>query len=34
VKPKSETNFWTDGAAITNPQVVQLERRGVKIGDW
>ena len=34
VKPKSEKNFWTDGAPIKNPQVIKLGRRTVNIGEW
>lgn len=34
VKPKSEKNFWTDGAPIKNAQVIKLGRRTVNIGEW
>jgi len=34
IKPKTGKNFWSDGAPLKNPNVVQLGRREVNVGVW
>ena len=34
IKPKTGKNFWSDGAPLKTPNVVQLGRREVNVGVW
>ena len=34
IKPKYGENFWVDDLPITNPKVVQINKREVNAGEW